>query len=92
MVAFLLNCPVEVGDGVLPFAISHPTNHCALTADRFQRCVSHKEKASLCDYRNQQVSLGFSKHHHNYTTPIRTRYLSLSVLGYQRSSQSRPFI
>lgn len=80
MILFVLNCPAEVSNSVLPFGISHPTNYCALIADRFHRSISHKEKATLCDYRNQQTSLGFSKHHHNYTIPIRMRYLSLSVL------------
>lgn len=80
MILFLLNCPAEMSNSVLPFGISHPTDYCALIADRFHRSVSHKEKASLGDYRNQQASLGFSGHYHNYTTPIRMRYLSLSVL------------
>lgn len=80
MILFVSNCPAEVSNSVLTFGISHPTNYCALIADRFHRSVSHKEKAILCDYRNQQASLGFSKHHHNYTTPIRMKYLSLWVL------------
>lgn len=80
MITFLYNCPAEVDDGVLPFVISHLTNHCALAVDRFERCIFHKEKASLCHYRNHQVSLGSSKYPHNYTTPIRMRCLSLLVL------------
>lgn len=80
MILFVLSFPAEVRNSVLPFGISHLTSYCFLIADRYHRSISHKEKATLCDYRNHWASLGFSKHHHNYTIPIRMRNLSLSVL------------